>query len=459
MKRYAKRAAALFALLLMLFCICPNTVTADTDYNTIDKQLAENVRRYHVPAMAVVEVSSEEVLFEGCYGECTSADQDFIIGSLSKSYTAVAIMQLEEDGKVDLDSPITEYIDCSGYFKQDTPYERITVRDLLNQTSGITTYDTLGSLESTDCYGTHVYANANYSLLGIIVENVTGLSYEEYMTANVFSPLSMDNTYASLSDAAVSNMVPGYRNFFGIQIAGAPDYPKTVSEASWTSVPGGYLISSASDMGKYLQMYLRGGEGVLDPSSIEKMFYDNVPGEDEGEFYGMGWICSEENGHVKLMHTGLVENYVSMMYIYPEEDRAGIVLIDMNDYLVNNMYLDHIIAPLTGADLEDSSNMYWIMHGAIDAVCMILLVIALYPILTMRKWRNGKRNIVTDVIRHLLLPAVLIAAMLFMAPAFVIWLFAKDVFIVITATVFLLILTGIFKLASILCSQKAYNER
>lgn len=449
MKSIFKRLAAVSVAAITLFSVS-TPVLGGSDYDSVDSMLAQNVEKYHVPAMAVVEVSSDEVLFEGCYGECTSPDQDFIIGSLSKSFTAVAIMQLVEEGEVDLDASISEYLECTSWFKEGTSYEHITVRDLLNQTSGLDTYARLGSLESTSSYGSHVYANANYSLLGLIVENVTGMAYEDYMAYHVFAPLSMNDTYATLSDKAASNMVPGYRNFFGIEVAGAPDYPKPVAEASWTSVPGGYIISSPADMGRYLQMYLRGGEDVLDASSIEQMFYDNVPGEDEGEFYGMGWIYSEENGRVKLMHTGLVENYVSMMYIYPEDDRAGIVLIAMNDYLVNNMYLDNIVAPLTGADLEDKSCMYWVMHGIIDIVCVLLLAAALYPLFTRRKWREGKKNIGLDLLRHLILPAGLMMAMRYMAPAFVIKLFAKDVYYVLMVSVYALILGGIYKVVSYL---------
>ena len=430
-----------------------NVLVTSEAYEAVDKALAVNVSKYHVPAMAVVEVSSDEILFSGCYGDCTGPDQDFIIGSLSKSFTAVAINQLVENGQVNLDSSITEYIDCGKYFKEGTDYARITVRDLLNQTSGINTYATFGNLVSTDSYGSHVYANANYSLLGVIVHDVTGMSYEDYMQNNVFSPLGMENTYASLSEEAKSNLVPGYRNYFGLEIAGAPDYPKDLEEITWTSVPGGYLISSPTDMGRYLQMYLRGGEDIISHDSIDRMFYENVPGEDEGEYYGMGWIYTEENGTTKIYHTGLVENYVAYMYIYPDEDKAGIVLVAMNDYLVNNMYLDNIIAPLTGKDLPDQSGMYPVLHGAIDLVCLLLLGVALYPLVTLKKWRTKKKNVVFEMIRHLVLPIGLLAGMNSIAPSFVIWLFAKDIWIVMVICTCLLILFGVFKLRIVICKK------
>lgn len=87
MKRIFKRLAAVLVAAITLVSVSV-PVFGGGDYDSVDSMLAQNVEKYHVPAMAVVEVSSDEVLFEGCYGVCTSPDQDFIIGSLSKSLYA-----------------------------------------------------------------------------------------------------------------------------------------------------------------------------------------------------------------------------------------------------------------------------------------------------------------------------------------------------------------------------------
>lgn len=147
------------------------------------------------------------MLFEGTYGECESADQPFIIGSMSRSFTALAIMQFAERGCIDLDSQIDAYIDPSEWFVTGTDYSRITVRDLLNQTSGITGYAAFGSLESTDSYGSHIYANANYGLLGLIIEAVSGMTYEEYVTRNIFEPLEMKHSAASLEKSRGNSLL------------------------------------------------------------------------------------------------------------------------------------------------------------------------------------------------------------------------------------------------------------
>ena len=169
--------------------------------------------------MAVIVVDKENVLFSGTYGNCHSIDTPFIIGSMSKSFTALSIMQLVEEGLIDLDTPISEYMDASEWFIDEKDCDRIMIRNLLNQTSGITTYQTFGNLSSTSSYGSHVYANANYGLLGLIIEEVSGLSYEEYVTQNIFEPLGMEHSAASLEKSKENGLIDGYRNYFGVPVS------------------------------------------------------------------------------------------------------------------------------------------------------------------------------------------------------------------------------------------------
>ena len=185
-----KITAVIVIAILHLFFVSNINVyaagTDSTDYLSIEQQIAEDVKKYYIPAMAAAVVDNNEFLYEQTFGDCENADQPFIIGSMSKSFSALAIMQLHEQGKIELDNPIDEYIDTSEWFIKNTDHSRITVKDLLNQTSGITTYQTFGSLKSTNSYGSYVYANANYGLLGLIVESVSGMPYEQYIEQNIF---------------------------------------------------------------------------------------------------------------------------------------------------------------------------------------------------------------------------------------------------------------------------------
>ena len=143
-----------------------NTVLANTNvkYDNIDNQLKRELDELHIPGMAVAIVDSKEVLLAETYGNCKSIDTPFIIGSVSKSFTALAIMRLVEEDKIDLDEKISAYIDPSAYFTNASDGDRITVRQLLNQTGGLGTYQRFGNAKITESYGQHQYANINYGL-------------------------------------------------------------------------------------------------------------------------------------------------------------------------------------------------------------------------------------------------------------------------------------------------------
>lgn len=433
------------------------------DYEAISTQIARDVEENHIPGMAVCVVDKDGVIFEETYGNCTSIEQPFIIGSMSKSFTAISIMQLQEQGRIDLDDSISQYIDASEWFINSTDSNEITIRELLNQTSGIDTYQTFGKLERTDSYGTHVYANANYGLLGLIIETVSGMSYEDYVTENIFNPLGMDNSAASLEKAKEKGLIEGYRNYFGIPVAGEADYPEAIHNGSWTNVPAGYISSSCSDMGKYLQMYLNDGEDIVNGESIKSVLYDNVPVNNGSYYYGMGWMYSEEMySQPILWHAGLVENYTSNMFILPEEGIAVVVLVNMNDYLVTNNVIGNIVNPLIGEARNNLPNLYLILHGLIDIICVLLCTFSVYGILRTFRCKNKERILkatVLDLMVYILVPIILLCIPFMVnTPVSVLWLFVKDLCIVIYANATILILSGVCR-AVHLAKRKSMHSK
>lgn len=133
-----KRNRVVYLMLILCFFIVgmrhffSYAESDSVDYESIDAQIAEDVKMYHIPGMAIMVVDKDNILFSNTYGNCRNIDTPFIIGSMSKSFTAVAIMQLVEDGKINLDDSISAYIDVSEWFVNDSDCEKITVRNLLN---------------------------------------------------------------------------------------------------------------------------------------------------------------------------------------------------------------------------------------------------------------------------------------------------------------------------------------
>lgn len=426
------------------------------DYEAVSKELETKIKKNHIPGMSVVVVNSNEVVFSKTYGNCKSIDTPFIIGSLSKSFTALSIMKLVEEGRIDINKPISTYIDTSLYFKNKEDGDKITIKQLLNQNSGIGTYQKLGSIEITKNYGKYEYANANYNLLGKIIESVSNESYSDYVTKNIFEPLEMNHTSATLEESNKNGLIKGYQNYFGFPIAEKPNYP---TKNSWSQVPAGYISSSASDMGKYLQMYLNNGVNIISEDSIHQMFYDNIPQDDiDRDYYGMGWVYTKYYSKPILTHSGLVENYTSKMFIIPESNIGVVVLVNMNDYLVTNNLLEDTVKPLLGEEKKEvSNNLYIINHLLIDAIYIVVTIIALYPIITIKSWKNKnktKKLYIIDIARHLLLPIVLILIpTIISVPFWVIWDFVKDLALILIINSILMLSTGIYKIGYLLKKQ------
>lgn len=449
----------LYIVLSLIFCVSflyipnKNIVYAKNntiDYDSVSKVLEKDIKENHIPGMAVIVVNSDEVIFSKTYGNCENIDTPFIIGSMSKSFTALSIMKLVEENKIDINKSISTYIDTSLYFKNKEDGDKITVKQLLNQNSGIGTYQKLGSLKITRNYGKYEYSNANYNLLGKIIESVSNESYSDYVTKNILKPLGMNHTGATLEESNKNGLIKGYQNFFGIQIAESPNYP--TDDNSWIQVPAGFISSSASDMGKYLQMYLNQGLNIITEDSISKMFYDNIPQDDIGrDYYGMGWVYTKYYSKPVLTHSGLVENYASKMFIIPEDNIGIVILVNMNDYLVTNNLLEDIVKPILGEVKQNVPNhLYFKNHLLLDFIYLVVTIIAIYPIVTIKKWRNKnktKKSYIIDIVRHLIVPLLLILLpVVINVPFWVIWNFVRDLALILIINSILMFSTGIYKI-------------
>ena len=243
------------------------------DCTKIDDYLTSVVKANHIPGMAFILTDADETLFCKTYGQCTNENQQFFIGSESKSFTALCTMQLVEKGLINLDDDISKYLP---ELKFDKP---VTVKSLLNQTSGFGNTMRLSDIKITKSYGKYEYSNLNYDLLGKIIEKASKMSYEEYIQKNVFEPLSMKNSIANTQKVKNDGkLLLGNRNYFGFFVQGDADYPK---ENSWFHESAGFIATTPSDHGKYLRMFLNGGlsdnnNQIIQKESINKMWFDNV---------------------------------------------------------------------------------------------------------------------------------------------------------------------------------------
>ncbi len=433
-------------------------------YDEIDSYLAYACEKAHFPAMSITVVNKENVLLSKTYGDCKSADTPFLLGSVSKSFTALCIMQLVEQGKINLTAKLSDYLPNA------TDGNKITILQLLNHTGGLGEHQNLDNYEIVEKQGIHKYANVNYSLLGKIIETVSGLSYENYVEKNIFEPLSMSKSAATYEKAKDNGLIQSYENWFGINTKTAPEFP--ASDNAWITPSAGYLSASTSDLGKYLQMYLRGGDGIISSESINKMFYENVDVQASIPYkYGMGWtLTNEPLKQPALRHSGLVETGMSTIYILPESEIGIAIAVNTNDYFVGKDMMDRIdwsiVLMLTGDKPNQiASDEYVTRHFLYDLAYFVVFLVSLLPLCLIMLYKKrlmaGKLWVKISLLAllHLVLPIfiLLLPQMFFATPLWVVCAFVPDMFTTIIVSSCLLFIGGIIKSILLIKKRKTDN--
>ena len=446
--------------------------TGDELAARMDAYLAANFPRAGAPGLAVAVVDAGGVRYLRTFGDCPDADAPFVVGSLSKSFTAVAVMQLVEQGAVDLDAPASRY--APGY---DVPDE-VTVRSLLNQTSGFGAYDSLAEAadgERGETFGAFSYANANYDLLGRVVEGASGEDYACYLDEHVLEPLGMASTTADPARAEALGMVPGHRDWFGLPVADG--FRHAQGDGAWGGPASGYVASSVRDMASYLRMYLNGGMGdgarVLSADSVRRMFLDRVPDPEGDTYYGMGWTSfSWDDGELVLSHDGQVENYTASMCLLPERGIGIVALSDANDNAGGNIRFFDLVGGVvsvaiggTGQPMDDAWTWAW--RQRVDVLYASALLLAVSPLLLTGRWRRRlsaacrggvapivrarslRMLLVRGVLLHVALPACILALpFVWGVPWRDLLTFSPDVSTVLLASAGLLVVAGAVRLAA-----------
>ena len=327
-----------------------NGANTGPEFAAIEGFVKKEMAAQRIPGLALGIVQDDRVLYLRGFGAADDSvavtpQIPFIIGSLSKSFTATAIMQLVEAGKVDLDAPVQRYL---SWFRvaDDEASARITVRHLLNQTSGLSTKtgrsfqgngdtsdsaleDAVRKLSSASLAKpvgeTFQYSTINYSILGLIVQTVAERSYERYVQTEIFDRLEMRNSFTSQDAAEQHGLASGHNYWFGRPRAVDLPYNRGLA-------PAGYLMASAEDMTHYLIAQLNGGRyggaSVLSPAGVDKLQEPGPRTSDTDTSYGMGWFVGPVNDIPAIHHQGETFNFHANAVLIPGSRRGVIVLMN-----------------------------------------------------------------------------------------------------------------------------------
>ena len=305
------------------------TTNFEVAYQRLDEYIARHMAEVGAPGLTLALADRNGLLRSSQYGFAdvkagikVAPQTLFEIGSISKSFVAMAILQLVEEGKLDLSKPVTSYLP---WLKIESKFTPFTTHHLLSHTSGLTGVPLLIRVATSPLRvgfepGTRwVYSNIGYDILGFLLETVDKRPFAEAMRQRVLNSLGMSATAPVITNDLRERMAVGYGPL-------QPDRPLPVrgklGEAPWIEVPeaAGSIASTAGDMGNYLQMLLnRGAFGkgrVLSEKSFDlftrPVIKSSFRGEDASYAYGL-WV-SDKNGHKLLRHTGGMVAFSSAMF-------------------------------------------------------------------------------------------------------------------------------------------------
>ena len=400
-------------LLVMFFMTMVATITTPVQARLVsldlgrevDAYVQETMDRLPIPGLAVGIVKGDQILYMQGYGTA-NVDGDpvtpqtpFMLASVTKTFTALAVQQLAVTGKIDLDQPVQDYLP-EFRLADEAAASAVTVRHLLDHTSGITTVEGtqpyLHSPQTTFDQAIQKlarftpprkageqfeYSNWNYVLLGEIVSRASGQSYAEYMQEHVLAPLEMSHTtfadHHALPGAATGNLI-----VFGASVPYDEPYLPLMLSA-------GYLTSTAEDMTHYVVAFFDHG-GYLD--------HDILPSE------GLGWYDTSWYWHMGMPQdicygfSGGHSSISTNIQLFPLH-RVGVVVL-MNtrfDQLIPGPLVNDIafnIARITiGYPYEvPSTRTFHTGYALLDTFILFLITSILWQVSALRNWKQRHQS-------------------------------------------------------------------
>ncbi|PEW92337.1 serine hydrolase [Bacillus cereus] len=448
------------------------------DISKIDKFMTNEIERLNIPGASLAIVKGDQVEYIQGYGVSNpdgtkmTSQTPIVLGSTTKSFTALAIMQLVEQGKIALEEPVQSYIPWFQIADEEAS-EKISIQHLLNHTSGLSTNDgqvsisqgnttskehikSLANTELTYSVGEqYQYSNLNYNILGLVIEEVTNKSYKEYINEFIFKPLEMNNSYVDPKDDTKNAIATGYQTVFGLKVP----TKQLIHEGT---VASGYLISSAEDMANYMIVQLNQGEfkgkGILSANAMTTMHRPSAPVEND-TYYAMGWEVNSEG----ISHNGWTENTYSKVVL---DGEYGISLqINSMDYLNLNEY-DAIISGINklvhNKEPSISDSNPFIKYVIIDLILLAIVTSIVWSVYRIFKPKNRKvttfrriLNGLSILVFYWLLPLIiLIGFPKLFGPLSTVTLFAPGIGHLLFLIPLLSIIVGVVKLGKVRLALK-----
>jgi len=309
------------------------------------------MRQHKAPALSVAVVTDNKMSFSKGYGLAdvennvlARSDTAYRLASIAKSMTAIAVMQLVERGKIDLNAPINKY--CAAYPEKqalkDAPDKQfsITVRGLLVHQSGVRhnkpdeVLITKHYNNITEAVGSfagdplviepgmkYSYSTPGYTLLGCAIEGAAGVSYIEYLRENIFKSAGMTRTFIDDVYAVIPNRARGYRKTQAGEIQNAPLHDTSIK------VPGGGLVTTAEDLAKFAIAV--GNNQLVKAETLAQMWTKPKTADGKEQSYAMGFLINDRDGLLRIFNDGAQAGTRTYLFLLPKQKFAVALMTNL----------------------------------------------------------------------------------------------------------------------------------
>ncbi len=335
----------------------PKTASLPTEVNAC---VIANMAAFDTPGASVAVMRDGDLVYEHGYGVLhvsngtpTRADSVFRIGSITKMMVAASVMQLVEQGLVDLDAPVTDYVPDFAV-AGPWPASSITVRNLLTHTTsfpdvirhivgiGPTSLSEWANRQGDmPLYAAPRsfwnYSNPNFMLAGLVAQNVSGVDYRTLLRDRLWLPAGMSRTTFNPAEATADGNFAYGHTWSEAQQQWIPTHPSTVD--SWAAGPAGWALSTAGDLVRWADLLMTDGGPVLSTRSIREMQRPQVWMNLRPDMsYGLGIMTESYKGLDVRQHGGNISGWGSYLLWVPEERLAVAVLANAPQSLIDATY-------------------------------------------------------------------------------------------------------------------------
>ncbi|MBX3414430.1 MAG: serine hydrolase [Pirellulales bacterium] len=332
---------------------------------SLRKVIRSEIAAHQIPGFAIALVDGEHTVWAEGFGHAdlarsrpAGADTLFRVGSVSKVFTAMAVMQLVEAGKLDLDAPVTKYLPD---FHPQNPFDQpITLRQLMSHRSGLvreppvgsyfdasepSVEEAIASLNDTELVYEPTkrtkYSNAGVTVVGRVVEVVCGRPLDEYVREEILAPLAARDTTFAPGEALRPRIAEAAMWTYDGRVFPAPTFELATTAA-------GNLYSTAIDQARFLELFFAGGRGgdrqVLQAETLRQMWQPQFPdAEGRGDF-GLGFALARFEGHERVRHGGAVYGFSTELTALTDVKLgvAAMASMDVSNAIVNRI-ADHAL--------------------------------------------------------------------------------------------------------------------